>query len=315
MRRILIIVAPAMIFSLLAFARSGQAQQAPAAAKQKATLTDQRSAAAPRHDVSGTWEPANGPSEGIQPDGVKAMPNDGKPEHQLPYTPYGLQAYKSHKALEGYDSESENEKYRHIPDSNVDSNDPRVKCEPLGFPRMNHYHVGQTEIAQEEFKIVILYQNDERYRIIWTDGRDVPTPIEGGVHLGKGWGTDSNSDREQRYYGYSVGKWVDDTTLVVETLGTMPEDRVWLDETGRPISDQVHVTETFHRVDHDHLELTEMINDPKMYTKPWLALNKAAFNLGNPHQDPTAIICSPLEIEKYYEEYGNVVSGVDAGKK
>jgi hypothetical protein len=37
--------------------------------------------------------------------------------------------------------------------------------------------------------------------------------------------------------------------------------------------------------------------------------------LGPPHQDPTAIIRSPLEIEKYYEEYDNVVSGVDAGNK
>ena len=25
------------------------------------------------------------------------MPNDGKPEHQLPYTPYGLETYKSHE--------------------------------------------------------------------------------------------------------------------------------------------------------------------------------------------------------------------------
>jgi hypothetical protein len=296
----------ALTLSFPAFAQTARSEQSGTAKPQK-----EASAPAPRHDISGTWN-------GIglnQTEGVAAVPNDGKPEHQLPYTPYGLQAYKSHKALEGYDSEAENEKYRHIPDSNVDSNDPRVKCEPLGFPRMNHYHVGQTEITQEEFKVVMLYQNDQRYRIIWTDGRDVPTPIEGGVHLGKGWAKDSNSDREQRYYGYSVGRWVDDTTLVVETLGTMPEDRVWLDETGRPISDQVHITETFHRADHDHLELTETVNDPKMYTKPWLALNKAPFLLGNPHQDPTAIICSPIEIEKYYEEYGNVVSGVDARKK
>jgi hypothetical protein len=295
-----------MSLSSAAFVRAARPQQAGAAKPQK-----EPSAPAPRHDISGTWN-------GIglnQTEGVAAVPNDGKPEHQLPYTPYGLKAYKSHKALEGYDSEAENEKYRHTPDSNTGSNDPRVKCEPLGFPRMNHYHLGQTEITQEEFKVVILYQNDERYRIIWTDGRDVPTPVEGGVHLGKGWAKDSNSDREQRYYGYSVGKWVDDTTLVVETLGTMPEDRVWLDETGRPVSDQVHITEAFHRVDHDHLELTETINDPKMYTKPWLALNKAPFRLGDPHQDPTSIICSPIEIEKYYEEYGNVASGVDGGKK
>src|SRR6478752_10619388 len=61
-------------------------------------------APAPRHDISGTWAPANGPGDGIQAGGVKAMPNDGKPEHELPYTPYGLEIYKSHKALEGKDA-------------------------------------------------------------------------------------------------------------------------------------------------------------------------------------------------------------------
>ncbi len=181
-----------------------------------------------------------------------AEPNDGKPErNQLPYTPLQLQAYKSHKALEGYDSAAENEEYRGTPDNNTDFNDPRELCEPLGFPRVNHYHVGETVIYQNEFSMSILYQNDQRFRIIWTDGRDVPTLVDGGVHVGKGWAKDSNTDQEARFYGYSVGKWTEDTTHVVETLWTLPEDRVWLDESGRPISDQVHVTETFHRVDHD----------------------------------------------------------------
>ena len=240
------------------------------------------------------------------------MPNDGK--HQLPYTPYGLQVYKSHRALEGYDSAAENQEYRGTEDNNTDYNDPRELCDPLGFPRMNHYHLRQTAILQDDVKIAMLYQNDQRYRIIWTDGRDVPTLVDGGVHLGKGWAKDSNTDQEARFYGYSVGKWADDTTLVVETLGTLPEDRVWLDETGRPISDQLHVTETFHRVDHDHMDWTEMINDPKIYTKPWVTM-KAALKLSDPHQDPQAIICSPVEIKKYYEEYGNVVSGVTDGNK
>src|ERR1700680_4853239 len=44
---------------------------------------------APRHDISGTWEPANGPSDGIQGTGSKAMPADGKPEP--PHTAQGLE--------------------------------------------------------------------------------------------------------------------------------------------------------------------------------------------------------------------------------
>ena len=134
------------------------------------------------------------------------MPNDGKPEHQLPYTPYGLQAYKSHKALEGYDSAAENEKYRGTPDNNTDFNDPREMCEPLGFPRMNHYHVRQTAIFQNEFSIAMLYQNDQRYRVIWTDGRDVPTLVEGGVHLGKAGRQIATQDAEETVLRVLRGK-------------------------------------------------------------------------------------------------------------
>jgi hypothetical protein len=256
--------------------------------------------AAPRRDISGTWTPANGPGGAIQAGGVAAMPNDGKPEHALPYTPYGLQTYQSHKALEGKDAVAP-----------AFFNDPRDKCEPLGFPRMNHYNLRMTQILQDEFKVAFMYEYDRRYRVVWTDGRDMPKLVDGGVQLGQGWGADSGHVREQRFYGYSVGKWVDDTTLVVDTVGTMPEDRVWLDSTGRPISDQLHVTETFHRVDHDHLEWTELINDSKIYSKPWLSMHLVMV-LADPHTDVMEMYCSPVEMEKYYQSYGNAVSGVDS---
>ena len=77
------------------------------------------------------------------------------------------------------------------------------------------------------------------------------------------------TDPEPRWYGYSVGKWVDDYTFVVQTVGM--SDKTWLDNAGRPHSSELKVEERFHRVDQDHLELTVTIDDPKMYTKPWLA--------------------------------------------
>jgi hypothetical protein len=267
--------------------------------RQSPIVGDQKPAPAPRHDISGTWTPASGPGGAIQAGGVAAMPNDGKPEHQLPYTPYGLETYKSHKALEGKDAVAP-----------AFFNDPRDKCEPLGFPRMNHYNLRMTQILQDEFKVALMYEYDRRYRVVWTDGREMPKLVDGGVQLGQGWGPDSGHVREQRFYGYSVGKWVDDTTLVAETVGTMPEDRVWLDSTGRPISDQIHVTETFRRVDHVHLEWTEMISDPKIYTKPWVTMNLLMV-LADPHTDVMEMYCSPVEMEKYYQSYGNAVSGVD----
>jgi len=294
LNRIMVLIVGLM--AVLTLSSSAFAQTA----RQSPTVGDQKPAPAPRHDISGTWTPANGPGGAIQAGGVAAMPNDGKPEHQLPYTPYGLETYKSHKALEGKDAVAP-----------AFFNDPRDKCEPLGFPRMNHYNLRMTQILQDEFKVALMYEYDRRYRVVWTDGRDMPKLVDGGVQLGRGWGPDSGHVREQRFYGYSVGKWVDDTTLVVETVGTMPEDRVWLDSTGRPISDQIHVTETIHRVDHDHLEWTEMINDPKIYTKPWLTMN-ILMVLADLHTDVMEMYCSPVEMEKYYQSYGNAVSGVDS---
>jgi hypothetical protein len=237
---------------------------------------------APRYDISGLWATSNG----VQASGVLAMPNDGRPQHQLPYTPYGLKAYQSHKALEGFDS---------VPPGH--ENDPRVLCEPLGFPRANHYNVRLTQIFQDDDKVAILYQYDNRWRFIWTDGRALPTMVEGGVKTG-------NIFREPRFYGFSVGKWTDDTTLVVETVGMMPEDRVWLDSTGRPISDQLKVTETYHRLDGTTMELSETVDDPKMYMKPWVTLNKMRMHLGDPHTDVQESGCSPVEQQKYDQIIG-----------
>src|SRR5260370_18227621 len=83
-----ILLLPAVMLTSAALAQNERPQ--------KATGTDQKSGAAPRHDISGTWPPANGPSDGIQANVVKAMPADSKPQHQLPYTPYGMQLFKSH---------------------------------------------------------------------------------------------------------------------------------------------------------------------------------------------------------------------------
>jgi hypothetical protein len=283
------IVVGALIVSSVALAQSERPQAAQG--QKTAASKDQKSAPAPRHDISGTWEPANGPSEGIQANGVKAMPNDGKPEHQLPYTPYGLELYKSHHALEGADSV--------LPGF---YNDPRDKCEPLGFPRMNFYNLRETQILQNEYKIVMLYEYATTWRVIWTDGRPLPKVVEGGVLIG-------NEVKEPRYYGYSVGRWVDDTTLVVETTGMMGEDRVWLDTSGRPISDQLRVEERFHRVDRDHMEWTVTIDDPKIYTRPWIAMDKFPLKLEDPHRDVMEQYCSLTEMEKYNKLFGNPSSG------
>src|SRR5207253_10909004 len=140
-----------------------------------------------------------------------------------------------------------------------ETNDPVAYCDPQGFPRENLFQLRTTQIVQTPVSVVILYEFDRIWRVIWTDGRELP------------------KDPEPRWFGYSVGKWVDDYTLVVETTGT--DERTWVDHAGRPHSGDMRVEERFHRVDHDHLELTVTLDDPKMYTRPWVALDKLVFNL------------------------------------
>jgi hypothetical protein len=83
----------------------------------------------------------------------------------------------------------------------------------------------------------------------------------------------------------------------------MPEDRVWLDSTGRPISDKVVVTETFRRVDHDTLLWSETIEDPKVYTKPWETM-RLPMRLHDPRTDLMEYYCSPSEQENYNKVFG-----------
>jgi hypothetical protein len=241
---------------------------------------------APRHDISGTWEPSRSPGDGIMAFGPRDMPYDGKPEHVPPYTDLGWATQHSHKPLEGEERVLESL-----------SNDPRNRCDPLGFPRADFYQIRHTQIMQDEHKVAILYEFEKRWRVIWTDGRELPKDLP-----------------QPRYYGYSVGNWVDDTTLVVNTIGAESDAKVWLDEAGRPQSDAMRVEERFHRIDRDNLEWTVTIDDPKMYTKPWVAM-KFPMKLQSPDYDVVEMMCIPSEMEQYYKDYGDPASGVESQPK
>jgi len=242
-----------------------------------APVIGHKPAPAPQHDISGSWEPANGFLDGLGPYGAKAIPEDGRPEHQLPYTPLGLEALKRTKPTIGLRSVLPGE-----------TNDPVAYCDPQGFPREDLFQLRTTQILQTPVSVIILYQFDRIWRVIWTDRRELP------------------KDPEPRWFGYSVGKWVDDYTLVVETSGM--DERTWLDLVGRPHSGDLRVEERFHRVDHDRLEWTVTIDDPKMYTKSWVALDKFPMKLQRPDFDVREMICSPSESAEYDKLIGNPAS-------
>jgi len=235
---------------------------------------------APKRDLSGAWEPTPRYRDGVQATGARNYPADGKPEHELPFTPLGRQEWLSHKPGWGVTA---------VPIA--EANDPFDLCDPIGFPRIALFNLRAMQIWQNKNQVLMVYQNSQAWRNIWTDGRDYP------------------KEMEPRWYGYSTGKWVDDYTFVAETKSL--DERTWIDNVGRPHSDQLKVTETFHRVNKDILELTLTIEDPKMYTKPWNALDKFQLRLQPESFDIREQLCAPSESA----DYNSTVAAGAVGKK
>jgi len=234
------------------------------------TSSEAPSAPAPRHDISGLWYPM-GAATGAT--GASNMPEDGKPAHQLPYTPAALEKMKTMRPGNGT---------REAPATKI--NDPAViYCDPQGMPRQDLYELRATQILQTPAKVLVMYQWGRVWRSIWQDGRDIP------------------QDPDPKWFGTSVGKWEDEYTFVATTVGV--DDRTWLDKGGRPLSDAMVVEERFHRLSADRMQFTVTVNDPKMYSKPWVALN-IPMRLLPDSTDVPEMMCSVSEFMQYNEKMG-----------
>ncbi len=151
----------------------------------------------------------------------------------------------------------------------------------MGFPRLITYELRPVQIVHTPNQVLMLYMFEKRWRVIWTDGRELP------------------EDPDPRWYGYSVGRWEDDTTFVVDTVGMT--DRTWLDNSGNPHSVDLRVEERYRRVSQNRLELTVRFDDPQVYTKPWLARNSLPLKLMSPDTDLMEMIPSASEAQAYRE--------------
>ena len=129
-----------------------------------------------------------------------------------------------------------------------ESNDPILQCFPPGVPRVYLIRGEPVEIAQIPGRVLMLFEYDHFVRNIYTDGRE---------HA---------KDLPPSWMGDAIGKWEGDT-LVVDTIGF--NDKTWLDNDGHPHTEDLHLIERIHRVNHDTLTIDTMIEDPKAYTKPW----------------------------------------------
>ena len=68
------------------------------------------------------------------------------------------------------------------------------------------------------------------------------------------------------WQGFSIGRWESDT-FVITTSGF--NGKAWLDQAGHPESDAMTITERFRRKDFGHMDMEMIIDDRKMYTRPW----------------------------------------------
>jgi hypothetical protein len=224
--------------------------------------------AAPVRDFSGSWA---GPRSGA---GVK----NSTPGDVPSFTPLGKQLFSDNRTLAKFNP--------------AGSNDPVVRtCDPLGFPRADKYSIMQIAFATIPGRIIVLYPFQQQWREIWMDGRELPKNVGGA---GKG-------APDPRYYGYSVGHWENDHTLVVETTGL--DDRSWVNELGYPHSIDARVEERFVRTDHNDLELTLTIDDPKIYRKP-LSLGAEYFRWV-PNQLLEERLCIPSQVIEYLKAVGD----------
>jgi hypothetical protein len=220
---------------------------------------------APRRDISGIWDAFGA---GIQPNGVKS---------HSPFTEWGQKMADTYKPGAGP---------RIVKLDQI--NDPLDGCDPAGVPRNLLFEFRPTEIVQTPNQMLMLYEYQKVWRVIWTDGRELP------------------KDPEARWYGYSVGRWEGNDTFVVDTVGV--DERTWLDNAGDPHSADMRVEERYHRVDRDTMEVSVKIDDPKAYTQPWVALDKLTLRLQPKSFDIREMICVPSEAEAYKKEIAEPAS-------
>lgn len=256
----------------------------------KATYDNKPKAApAPRRDLSGIWDGwASGGTQGggmvNHPAGdngnkIWGQPDESKIEHQLPYTAAGLKALQANKPGVGV---------RSIPSGLT--NDPVNIGNPQGFPRMEFYEFRVFEWTQLKNQWIFVDQFGQNYRIIWTDGRPLPD-----IH-----------DAEPRWFGYSVGKWTDDYTFEIDTMGV--DDRTWLDNAGRPHSFGMRVHEIWHRLDYDTMEVTTTVDDPTYYTAKWDGLTKYIVHRLPDDYDMEEFIYNNDETSQYNQLIGSPVA-------
>jgi hypothetical protein len=129
-----------------------------------------------------------------------------------------------------------------------------ANCVPAGLPgsMLQPYPI---EFLFTPGRVTILIETYSVVRRIYTDGSPLP------------------AEPDPSYQGTSIGHWEDDT-LVVETTGILPETSPLGGINGH--SDKMHVTERIRLVDPDLLDIQTTIQDPAVFTEPYVSTTRYA---------------------------------------
>lgn len=223
---------------------------------------------APKRDLSGTWA---GPSSG------SGAPRQ-KGEIVPPLTDLGKELFARNKPIGKF--------------SPGGTNDPHSRyCDPFGFPQNMTQEIRGMTITTLPNRTFILLQYMDLWREIWTDGRTLPAKVGGR----------DKDALDPKYNGYSIGRWEDDYTFVVETTGLAPE--TWATKSGYPHSVDARVVERFHRSTNNDLSLNITMTDPRLYTQPFF-LGEVYFRWV-PNQQLDDFTCIPSEQLLYLKEMGD----------
>lgn len=263
-------LAGVLFFSSYAWSQNRQSNQ-PVRADEGKTLYDKASSTG-----------SGGPAPRQELTGFWAGRISAKLNPVPPMTAWGEEQFRSHKSHSQY--------------SEAESNDPMKYCDPMGFPRDMLYDNRGFAFSPMPGKILQAFQFNRVWREIWTDGRELPKNVGGR----------SADAADPRWYGYSVGHWEGEYTFVVDTVGS--DERTWLDAVGHPHSIDMRVQERYTRVDHNTLEMTMTIDDPKTYTKPFVITNARFRWLVN--QDLVEEICVPSLMQDYLKIIADPASEV-----
>lgn len=199
-------------------------------------------------------------------DDPKLLPADGKP---LPFTTEGKHRYEQN--LAGLKSGALVDQAVHL-------------CLPEGMPRaMTSAY--PFRIIQSPGQVTFVHEANRAYRMVRMADKHADPDIWDPAYMGEG-----------------IGKWQGDALIIDST--NFKADRIFLDATGLPASDQLHLVESLKLLDGGkRLEETITITDPGVFSRPWTTRRtyqrrddiqvRTDWVCGEPHRDLSSVKGAP----------------------